>query len=61
MNFLEIKYYSRIIFILKIISYIPFSHYHTALDWESNSVKYRDLCTMFTRLSTQSTWMAGWF
>jgi hypothetical protein len=32
MNFLEIKYYYGIIFILKTISYITFSHYHTALD-----------------------------
>jgi hypothetical protein len=32
MNFLEIKAYSGIIFILKIISYIPFSHFHMALD-----------------------------
>jgi hypothetical protein len=32
MNFLEIKYNSEIIFIFKTISYIPFSHYHTALD-----------------------------
>jgi hypothetical protein len=32
MNFLEIKHYLGIIFILKIISYIPFSHFHLALD-----------------------------
>jgi hypothetical protein len=43
MNFLEIKYYSGIIFILKIIFYIPFYHYHTTLDWGSIPGKYRGL------------------
>jgi hypothetical protein len=32
MNFLGIQQDSRIIFILKIISYIPFSHFLMALD-----------------------------
>jgi hypothetical protein len=41
MNFLEIKYHSGINFILKIISYIPFSHYHTALDCAPNKQKLR--------------------
>jgi hypothetical protein len=41
MNFLEIKHYSGIIFILIIIFYIPFSQFHLALDCATINRKFR--------------------
>jgi hypothetical protein len=59
MNFLEIKHYYVIVFILKII----FSNYLSAFSgpWiaRTKSDKYRGFCARFLRLSPQLRWTAG--
>jgi hypothetical protein len=61
MNFLEIKYHSGIIFILKTISYIPLPIITRLGTARMKSKKRRGLCAKILKHSAPRQGMAGWF